>query len=85
MPRPDIERTVAGTTSPLVRPVQALIQAYRFLISPLLGQHCRHLPTCSQFALEAFERHGFWRGMRLSIGRIMRCHPWGTRGYDPVP
>lgn len=85
MPRPDIEAIDDPTPSPLVLLVKVLIRGYRFAISPLLGPRCRHLPTCSEFALEAFERHGFWRGMGLSIGRILRCHPWGTSGYDPVP
>lgn len=66
-------------------PVCWLIKCYRWSISPVLGPRCRHLPTCSEFALEAFERHGLWRGAVLSIGRILRCHPWGTNGYDPVP
>ena len=66
-------------------PVCWLIKCYRWFISPVLGPRCRHLPTCSEFALEALERHGLWRGAVLSIGRILRCHPWGTNGYDPVP
>ena len=66
-------------------PICWLINGYQWLISPVLGPHCRHLPTCSEFALEAFERHGLWLGTALSIGRLLRCHPWGTSGYDPVP
>ncbi len=69
----------------LYYPICWLINGYQWLISPVLGPHCRHLPTCSEFALEAFERHGLWRGAALSIGRLLRCHPWGTSGYDPVP
>jgi len=65
--------------------IQFLIRTYRVIISPALGPKCRHLPTCSEFALEAFEQHGFWCALRLSAGRILRCHPWGTSGYDPVP
>ncbi|MEX2482773.1 MAG: membrane protein insertion efficiency factor YidD [Gammaproteobacteria bacterium] len=62
-----------------------LIRAYRLLISPLLGPRCRFLPTCSAYALEALTRHGLWRGGRLAVRRILRCHPWGGSGHDPVP
>ena len=85
MPRPAIEPLTEAKPSLVVRLVKVLIRGYCVAISPLLGPRCRHLPTCSEFALEAFDRHGFWRGMGLSIGRILRCHPWGTSGYDPVP
>ena len=62
-----------------------LIRGYQQLISPLLGGGCRHLPSCSQYAREAIERHGLRRGLPLALGRLLRCHPLGTRGYDPVP
>ena len=62
-----------------------LIQAYRVLISPVLPASCRYLPSCSHYAGEALLRHGTLRGAWLAIGRIMRCHPWGGEGYDPVP
>ena len=61
------------------------IHAYRWLVSPLLGPRCRYLPTCSAYALEAVQMHGAWRGGRLALARILRCHPWGSSGYDPVP
>jgi uncharacterized protein len=61
------------------------IQAYRFLVSPLLPPSCRFLPTCSDYALEAVGRHGAVRGLGLSLRRLARCHPWGGSGYDPVP
>ena len=61
------------------------IRAYQYLISPLLGARCRHIPSCSHFALEAIERHGLLRGGRLAVLRLLRCHPWGSSGYDPVP
>lgn len=54
-------------------------------MSPLLGPRCRHLPTCSDYAQEAINRHGVWRGGWLAVSRILRCHPWGTQGLDPVP
>ena len=62
-----------------------LIKAYRYLISPLLGSHCRYLPTCSEYALEAIERHGMVKGGCLSLWRILRCHPFATGGVDEVP
>jgi len=63
----------------------ALVKGYRLSISPLIGPRCRHLPTCSSYALEAVEVHGPVRGSWLAVKRIVRCHPWGTSGYDPVP
>ena len=62
-----------------------LVRGYQLAISPLLGSHCRHLPTCSEYARQAIERFGLWRGGWLTIKRLARCHPWGTHGYDPVP
>jgi uncharacterized protein len=58
---------------------------YRYLISPLLPSSCRHVPTCSQYMLDALKIHGPFRGLILGIGRILRCRPGGTHGYDPVP
>lgn len=62
-----------------------LIRGYQRAISPLFPATCRYYPTCSAFALEAFERHGVIRGTWLSAGRILRCHPFRPGGYDPVP
>jgi putative membrane protein insertion efficiency factor len=64
---------------------RALIQAYRYTISPLIGFRCRHLPTCSEYADEALDRHGLWAGGWMTLGRILRCHPFGTSGLDFVP
>ena len=58
---------------------------YRAAISPLFPPCCRFTPTCSAYALEALRRHGALRGSWLAIKRILRCHPWGGSGYDPVP
>ncbi|MGE0484252.1 MAG: membrane protein insertion efficiency factor YidD [Gammaproteobacteria bacterium] len=66
-------------------PLVALIQVYRVLVSPLLGPRCRYLPSCSAYALEALETHGVLRGGWLALRRVLRCHPWGGSGYDPVP
>ncbi len=62
-----------------------LIQAYRYLLSPLLGPHCRYHPSCSSYAQVALERHGVLRGGSLAVKRLCRCHPWHEGGFDPVP
>ncbi|MDR1510084.1 MAG: membrane protein insertion efficiency factor YidD [Synergistaceae bacterium] len=63
----------------------ALIKAYRRFISPLLGANCRFYPTCSQYALEAFQRYGFLKGAILTARRLARCGPWHPGGIDRVP
>ena len=63
----------------------ALIRAYQLFFSPLLGNHCRFYPSCSQYAREAVERYGVMRGVWLAIRRVLRCHPWHPGGFDPVP
>ncbi len=62
-----------------------LVRGYRVLISPLLGPRCRFYPSCSQYALEALERHGALHGAWLAVRRVLRCHPWHPGGVDPVP
>lgn len=61
------------------------IQLYRWLVSPLIGPHCRFHPTCSQYALGAISAHGVLRGGWLALRRLSRCHPWHHGGADPVP
>jgi len=61
------------------------IRFYRICISPMIPSRCRYTPTCSEYALEALDKHGPIRGLWLSVKRIARCHPWGSHGYDPVP
>lgn len=61
------------------------VHAYRWTLKPLVGWPCRHLPTCSEYALEAIDRNGAWRGGWLALSRLTRCRPGGTHGYDPVP
>jgi putative membrane protein insertion efficiency factor len=61
------------------------ILAYRYTLSPLVGAHCRHLPTCSDYAREAIEKNGAWKGGWLAFARLCRCQPLGSHGLDPVP
>lgn len=63
----------------------APIRFYQRAISPLMPPSCRFTPTCSQYMLEAIMKHGALRGLYLGTRRILRCHPWGGSGYDPVP
>jgi uncharacterized protein len=69
----------------LALPFIGLIRVYQKLISPLIGPQCRFTPTCSQYGVEALKKHGLFRGSWLTIRRILRCHPWGGHGHDPVP
>ncbi len=71
--------------SPAAYLVAVPIHLYRYLISPLLGPGCRYLPSCSEYALEALARHGALTGGWLAVRRLLRCHPWGDSGHDPVP
>lgn len=61
------------------------VRLYQLTLSPFLGQNCRHYPTCSSYTIEAIEEWGALKGVWLSVKRILKCHPWGTSGYDPVP
>ena len=64
---------------------RGLVKVYRYTFSPLVGIHCRHLPTCSDYADEALDRFGLWAGGWMTLARLTRCHPWGTSGLDFVP
>lgn len=61
------------------------IRFYQRFISPLTPPSCRFTPTCSQYAVEALRKHGPLKGLWLAVKRLLRCHPWGGSGYDPVP
>ncbi len=65
--------------------LRGLVRLYRWTISPILAPRCRFLPTCSEYAIDAIDRHGPLAGGWLALKRIARCHPWGGWGYDPVP
>ena len=62
-----------------------LVRFYQYAISPMLPPRCRYTPTCSQYAVEALQKHGALKGGWLAAKRIGRCHPWGGSGHDPVP
>ena len=73
---------VDGATALILR---LLVRGYQLLLAPILPPSCRYYPSCSHYAAEALERHGAWAGTALAIGRLLRCHPWGGDGIDPVP
>jgi len=62
-----------------------LLKFYKNFISPLLGDNCRFIPSCSEYAMEAYAKFGFIKGSYLAITRLLRCAPWCKGGYDPVP
>lgn len=62
-----------------------LVRGYQLLISPILGNNCRYMPSCSAYTLEAIDKWGPWRGLWMGIRRVSRCHPFHEGGYDPVP
>jgi uncharacterized protein len=82
---PALQAAVRAVSRLLVAAMVLAVRAYQVAISPLLGAHCRFIPSCSQYAVEAFQTHGVWRGLYLATRRILRCHPYGGHGYDPVP
>lgn len=62
-----------------------IVKAYQLVLSPFFGQQCRFYPTCSQYALEAIQKHGALRGAYYTVRRLVRCHPWCAGGHDPIP
>lgn len=66
-------------------PLIAVIRVYQYAISPMLGSRCRFYPSCSEYAVEALQQHGVFKGSWLALKRIGRCHPWHPGGHDPVP
>ncbi|RYD88958.1 MAG: membrane protein insertion efficiency factor YidD [Sphingobacteriales bacterium] len=72
-------------TKILALPFIGLIRFYQKAISPMMGPSCRYTPTCSHYGLEAFRKHGVFKGFWLTLKRVSSCHPWGGSGYDPVP
>ncbi|WP_028480294.1 membrane protein insertion efficiency factor YidD [Pseudovibrio exalbescens] len=75
----------AGRRSPGLMIAVGLIRAYQYSFSLFMGRGCRYAPTCSSYTETAMRRFGVWRGGWMGAARILRCHPWGGSGYDPVP
>ncbi|HSJ24529.1 MAG TPA: membrane protein insertion efficiency factor YidD [Longimicrobiales bacterium] len=69
----------------LARLLVLMVRAYQVGISPFLPASCRYQPTCSAYAVEALQKYGSVRGSWLTVRRLLRCHPWGGSGFDPVP
>ena len=69
----------------LIYPLIFIIKIYQFSFSPLIGKNCRYLPTCSEYAIESLKSHGLLRGSFFAIRRILKCHPFGGHGFDPIP
>ena len=68
-----------------IYPLIFIIKIYQFIISPLIGKNCRYLPTCSEYTIESLKLHGLLRGSFFAIRRILKCHPFGGHGFDPIP
>ncbi len=62
-----------------------LIRLYQWCLSPFIGFNCRFVPSCSHYAIEAINKYGAFKGVRLAVMRLGRCHPWCEGGHDPVP
>lgn len=77
-------RRFAAASLP-ARPIILLVRLYQVTLGPLVGGQCRFRPTCSHYAIEALARRGAWCGTWLTVRRLIRCHPWGGSGHDPVP
>jgi len=73
------------SNSPSVIIMMVMIRAYQLVISPIIGSACRFEPSCSNYAMQAIERYGAFKGGMMSVKRLLRCHPWCPGGYDPVP
>ncbi|MCU4155947.1 membrane protein insertion efficiency factor YidD [Carboxylicivirga sp. A043] len=80
-----IKQLISILRSGLVALLLIPVKLYQWFISPVLGASCRYTPTCSQYTIEALKKHGPFKGLYLSIKRILSCNPWGGHGHDPVP
>ncbi|RLS60999.1 MAG: membrane protein insertion efficiency factor YidD [Planctomycetota bacterium] len=78
-------RIVSARPSIAARMLIACVRGYQIVLGPILGGSCRFSPSCSFYALDALRQHGAWRGGKLTMKRLVRCHPWGGHGHDPVP
>ena len=86
MPSPRFWQRSLGVLKRIVAfPLIMLVRFYQLCLSPLKPPSCRFTPTCSKYAIEALRKHGPIKGLYLTTKRLLRCHPWGGSGYDPVP
>ena len=69
----------------VIFPIILFIKFYQLFLSPIIGQNCRYLPTCSEYTVGCLKQFGLIKGFLLSMKRISKCHPWGNHGYDPIP
>jgi putative membrane protein insertion efficiency factor len=69
----------------LTRFLVVVVRFYQLAISPYFPAACRYTPTCSEYMIQALQEHGIWKGLYLGTKRLLSCHPWGGKGYDPVP
>ena len=69
----------------VIFPIILFIKFYQLFLSPIIGQNCRYLPTCSEYTVGCLKQFGLIKGSLLSMKRISKCHPWGNHGYDPIP
>lgn len=76
---------MSASPSFAARVLMTAVRAYQVVLGPVLGGSCRFSPSCSFYALDALRIHGAWRGSRLTLRRLFRCHPWGGHGVDEVP
>lgn len=77
--------TMKTVTALVGKLLSLAIRAYQLLLAPVLPAGCRYFPSCSEYAREAIAAHGPLAGGRLALARVLRCHPWGGSGVDPVP
>ncbi len=82
--RPALDRLLDGAAATPALAARGLIRVYRYTLSGLVGRHCRHWPSCSEYTEEAIARHGLWAGGWMGLARIVRCGPGGTHGIDLV-
>jgi len=82
--RNGLRRCLRRTEAAAGQAIILVVRLYQVTLSPLLGGHCRYVPTCSAYFIEAVRRHGAMRGGAMGLRRILRCHPFAKGGYDPV-
>ena len=80
-----LQRSLRVVKRIVAYPLILLVRFYQVCISPLKPPSCRFTPTCSHYAIEALRKYGPIKGLYLTVRRLLRCHPWGGSGYDPVP